>query len=826
MKKILILFIMLNITIFAEKGGYSDTIYYNVKMSEEIAIKDVAEGRSDIYLTSVSANMYSGLDEETKSKLDVYTVPSGSWDFLLNPYPNQKPYQIVKGDKTYINPFANREIRYAMNFLINRKYIVDEIQGGNGGVAYTPATPKQPNAWKLDMIAEELGFSESGNKEKAIQIINSEMDKMGKLPENSGRLTKKGKFWYFDNEPITIKFVMRVDDPEGRLKLGNYFSDILTELGFTVEKLQWDRIKCINSVYYDNPENFNWSIYTEGWLAGATYIWWSTGVLQHLTPEYGNMPGWGENSWWNYTNDNITVLAKDLLTGNILTIEEYWDKLLSITKLGLEDSVRIFISYQNDYYITNKNRIKERLPYGLGDGLNEWSIQHAKTDNKTLNILQRSASGGLFMSPWDPIGANGFADSFSMNVILPVFDREITQTPFGLPLEKRAKLIKTESKPYRDKDGNLKGEIDVDEDAHNYDVYSHSYKNVGKGVKAVTKSTYEIKFGKWHHNRDITINDYIYADGFVHEWTYKTDENDKTFNSQYSLYFKDSIEKSSVGWKIENDNTVTVWSNSYFPSPIELERAAGSPGLKVMAAAKGGIAVPWEITEAISLLVSEGGSKSKNIYGFTQKEGITPIDLKSEVLTKDIIFKLNEMIKNKHIPIMLKNRVNVDEAIKNYNLAIKWLTEKKHAIIGYGPYYLDEIDSGSGFAKLKAFRNSGYPFEVGEFEKYFKEKLIKIDYVDYENVVSGDEDLVIEINLSESIFPEIKRIPATIGDVNLYIMNSDKKYSGDKIVDGKSRIIINKDALNSVDSESLKFVITAGINEIFVDTYIGEIFLY
>lgn len=828
MKKIILLFFMFNFIIFAQKGAYPDTIYYNVKMAEEIAVKDVVEGLSDIYMSSLSANLYKGLDQTSKDKLEVYTVPSGSWNFLFNPYPNKEPYQVKKGDKVYFNPFANKEIRYAINFLVNRKYIVDEIQGGSGGVAFTPATPGQPNAWRLELTAQKLGFTPEGDKEKALKIIEEEMKKSSEMKENKGRLIKKGKYWHFDNEPLTIKFLMRVDDPEGRLKLGNYFSDVIDEIGFVVERLQWDRIKCINTVYYDNPENYNWNIYTEGWMAGSTYIWWSTGVMQHLTAEYGNMPGWGESSWWNYKNDKIKPIAQDILNGNILTIEEYWEKLLKVTELGLEDAVRVFISYQNDYYVTNKARIKERLPYGLGDGLNLWSIENAKTDDKILKILQKSASGGLFMSPWDPIGANGFSDSFSINVVTPIFDREVFQTPFGTPLERRAKLINTKSEPYRDSEGTLKGTINVDEKAVNYDVNTHSYKEVGKGKKAVTESTYKLSFGKWHHGREININDYIYADAFVYEWTYKTDDNDKTYNSQYSLYFKDGIEKAAVGWKINKDNTVTVWSNSYFPSPIELERAAGAPSLKVIASAKPGIAVPWEINEAISLLVSEEKSKSGTVYGFTQKEGVSPIDLKSEKFVNDLAEKLNEMIEKKHIPIMFKGIIDEKEAVKNYEMALKWIKNKKHAVIGYGSYYLEKIDSSVGFVELKAFRDEKYPFEAGQFEKDYRKKLIKIDYVSYPDAVSIEEDIEIDITLSESIFPDIKSIPASESDVNLYIISENGEYiiKGEKVIKGKSKVKISKEIIEKIESGSIKFVITAGTNELFADTYSGEIFIY
>ncbi len=110
---------------------------------------------------------------------------------IFNPVPNAAPYTVKVGDKEYFNPLAIKDVRFAMNFLINRQYIVDEIQQGAGGVMYTVATPGQPGTQPYIDIAAKMGFAPEGNEELALETIENAMNEAANLPENKGRLVKK-----------------------------------------------------------------------------------------------------------------------------------------------------------------------------------------------------------------------------------------------------------------------------------------------------------------------------------------------------------------------------------------------------------------------------------------------------------------------------------------------------------------------------------------------------------------------------------------------------------------------------------------------------------
>ncbi|GAF74350.1 unnamed protein product, partial [marine sediment metagenome] len=425
----LIILVSLTTSVLAEvKGPIVNKVYINARMKEEIGLKDAAEGLTDIFFWGVNGPTIMGLDQTTRDKLDIYAVPSGSWSLNFNPVPNAAPYIVKVEDKEFFNPFAIREVRFAMNDLIDRKYLVDEILGGAGGPMFTFATPGQPGTYKYNLVANRLGFTPEGNEKKAIEEITEALQRAAALPELQGRLAKQGEWWNFDGELVTINFLIRVDDPQGRMKEGEYVASQIEKAGIKVERLLWDRVKCIETAYYSDPADYQWNIYTEGWGAGATRAFWEHIVAQMYAPWYGYMAG-GPDNKWHYENDEIDRLTEKAYTGNFLTEEEYWDTVLEALDLALKDACRIYVAYQMDYYATNKDSFNKRMCYGLGDGLNEWSLITADTKNKELRITEFSAKGALFMSAWDPIGTEGFNDEYSLVIAQPLSERGSFESP-------------------------------------------------------------------------------------------------------------------------------------------------------------------------------------------------------------------------------------------------------------------------------------------------------------------------------------------------------------------------------------------------------------
>lgn len=746
------------------KGPFVDSVYYDVRMQEDIGLKDTAEGRTDVFMWGLAGPTVQGLDQATLGKLDLYNIPSGSLSILMNPIPNAAPYTVKVENKEYFNPLAIREIRFALNTLINRQYIVDEILGGAGGPMFTMTTPGQPGTVPYELNAAKMGFSATGDEAKAIAEINAALTKASQLAANKGKLKKGGKFWEFNGQPISVKFAIRVDDPTVRVREGEYIALQLEKAGIQVERLMWDRSKCNNAVYGGDPADYLWTMYTEGWGAGATRAFWAHIVAQMHAPWYGYMPGGAVPEFWNYTNDKIDELTIKAYTGDILTGEEYWDTILEAQALALKDAVRIQIAYQSDYFAVNKANMTQRMAYGLGDGINQWSIITAKPKGKTLRVTQFSAKGSLFMSSWDPIGVDGFSDTYSRAISDVLYDPSMPESPVdGIPMANRAEVVSWDTKVHRDKEGNLVGEFDVPANAQIYNPKTNKWEAIGAGVKAQSVGKYKMTFSNFHHGIPMSLEDFLYGDAFVEEWRTENEPGDPWYDAEYDSQMTAVSDVAICSVFDEKTNTFTVYGNYNFPINKEYAAANLAPGWSTSANA--GIGVTWEISEALARMVALGKSASGEIWSFSgSKKGTTEVDVLNAKCVADIKAELNKMIAEKWIPEGLRGITTADKAIKRYQAALKWIDTYGHAYISNGPFYLAKYDANANYAEVRAFRDPSYPHTSQSWLNKLKRTVLSVQNVEVPVLNMRGRDIKVKVRVGQSIYPEVLTKPATVGE--------------------------------------------------------------
>ena len=101
-------------SVFAEKGTFVDEIKFIQYLDENTALEEVRNGNLDLYYYRVSSDRLE--DSDSKYGLKVYESTGGYYSILLNPT-----------DEGPFNPFSIQEIRYAVNFLVDRNLIVNEL---------------------------------------------------------------------------------------------------------------------------------------------------------------------------------------------------------------------------------------------------------------------------------------------------------------------------------------------------------------------------------------------------------------------------------------------------------------------------------------------------------------------------------------------------------------------------------------------------------------------------------------------------------------------------------------------------------------------------
>jgi peptide/nickel transport system substrate-binding protein len=827
MKRIMFLFVLIvaaaallsaQTTSTVKKGPIVDKVYIDVRMQQEIGLKDAAEGKTDVFYEYVTGPTFSALPADTKAKLEAYAVPALTYSLFLNPIPNKAPYTWKVGDKTVFNPLAITEVRFALNFLISRKQIVDEILGGNGAPMFVMATPGQPGTYRYNLIASKFGFTAAGNEKKALQDIDKAMNDAAELSALKGKLVKGSQYWQFNGEPVTLRFYIRVDDPNMRLKEGRYIAAQLEKAGFKVERVEVDRRQCSATVYNGDPAKYEWSLYTEAWSAGATRAWWDNIVSQMYARWGGFMPGGDNPAFWNYDNFEIEDLSKKAQNGQYVTAQEYWNYALKATELGLADAVRLYLCYSQSYQVANKARYTTRMAYGLGDGLNDWSLKTAdvkpeKNGEKVLRMTLYSAKGSLFMSTWDPIGVDGFNDTYSNHIANPCYDPatfEAPNTALDTPL--RVTWSNVQTKLAYDADGNPVGKIPVPATAILYDSKSKSFKPVGPGKTAFSTATYTYKWGAWHNGRPITIADIMYAQSFVVEWMNKDGEGDKYYDANYDGSVRPGQEIFK-GIVLNSNGTVTVYYDFNHASPLRIA-ATGAIWVKTFGSAYQ-IGVSWDIAEALAKMVAEGG-KSGTAWSFSSDPAFVEVDVLNPKCLEDIRAKLQEFIDAKYIPPQIKRWKSVDSAILDYKASIKFIDEHKNAYIGNGPFFIANVDQKANFVELNAFRNPAYPYASTYWPYVLRSTNTRIDGVNVPTPVAKTRDAYIDVRASIVNYPaNTARAADATAKVKLTLVTPDgeKAYAGTYVKAGQFQVKLPAADLAKLKTGSYTVVVESSLKD-------------
>ena len=771
------------------KGPIVDKILFNAKSQEDLGLMDVASGASDVWNYGTDGSVFKRLPADVQSKLETYEVSGASYlGLLVNPYPDAAPYlsdaSTDASGKVQFNPLAIRTVRYALNWLIDRQKIVDEVFAGAGTPVFTPVVPGQPNASRFDLVAEKQGMTGSGDEARALAEIDAAMKEAAALPALTGRLVKQGPWWTFDGSPVTIRFVIRADDPNSRLPVGRYIADQIEKAGIKVERLEYERSKASALVNRSDPAANQWNLYTEGLGSNQTIAYWEMTIAYDYAPWATVMPGGQNPARWNYQDADLDSLTQAVVNGNVRDGADYWSKLLRATDLGMKESVRVFIAAKTSYLAAAKSRFLSRMAWGLGDGIDKWSMYTAdvKPDTsgpdkgkKVLRLTGFSSRGALFMYPWDPVGANGFGDTYSGAIIGQVSDQEFEANPAsGVPMPVRATWsdMKTASDAasvpsdaviWNAADGKWEPGVAF---AKGGDDYGY----VKGAPTARSQATFTFRFGSWHHGRPITQADYRYAIAFPYEIAYNGGSGDKSYDAAYASGVDPRL-AAAKGYRFNKDGSITVWSDQTFPMDRAQLAFLMCPTLGVGAVNSGAV-LPWEVLEGLKSLVAGSGA-SGTAWSFNTDSGFTEVDLLNPKLVSDLEAKLAEFADAKHVPTSLQGFVSPENAAKDYRLALQWIREHGHAYISNGGFVLDRYDPTANTGILTAFRDPSYPFAKGYWVKALATTYSRIDGLKVADRAKG-RDLAVTVNVSAVRYPRNLATPAADAAVEASLMVGDR----------------------------------------------------
>jgi peptide/nickel transport system substrate-binding protein len=669
----------------SSKGGYLDELKFIRYPNDNTAYQSVGNGILDTYLSHIPLQLID--DAKKNPNLKIYDKGGISYGLLLNPSNNSQTF----------NPFSIRDIRYALNFLIDRNFIVNDVLNGFGSSIVEPYGQYSPEYQNIVDVIEPLKIKY--DPEFASGLISNSMEKVG------AKLDINGK-WIFKEKPVIVKIVIRNDDPI-KITFGNVVASVLEEQGFSVIKDYGDLIKANQIVYGANPLDLNWNIYTESFIS-SSFLRYDPGTVgQMYAPWIGSMPGFQNPAFWQYTNSTIDNLTKKLIFDNFTTKEERNDLLKKAESIGIKESIRLFFARSQDPYIAS-NKISGLVndySSGIANELSFVNAQKNGSDNNTLNI----GLSQIYQGAWNNL--DGCKDFYCKIIYSMISDNPYQINPYtGDPMPFRNNWTDVITKgPY--------GKISVPHDAIVWDPYNQTWKyNDANNKTALTKIIMNPLYSKWHNGVSMDKYDLLYPLYFQYEWSIDTKKNDRTFDAEFSSSTLPSLSLIK-GIKFTKDNAFETYIDTWHYDKRQL------PLSGTLWAAE-----PWEITAATERLVSNNKlSYSKTDSNIKQNEQLSLILSSHAELIKQ---ELEKMKQEKFIPNPLKGLVSLDYVLKRYDASIQWINLHHNAAIGNGPYYLDSFNPAGGILILKKFYDNTYPYKKGYFSNFKNPPQIPIDKIE------------------------------------------------------------------------------------------------
>ncbi len=756
------------------RGPPTDQITVEVRTSQETGVYDVINGKIDIFLWSVLPKMIKGLSADQLSKLRLYKTANVYLSLVFNPvenvYVNGKLLPGLVNDTSgviHFNPFALRKVRFAMNFLLDRKLIVDKILDGGGQPMYTMIQPSSGSYRYIEDLVSQFGFTPEGDKQKASSMAMEAMQNAANVLAQYGyklelKTDSSGhKWWYFNGQPVTVKFFIRVEDErkdEG-IQISKWIEDYFY---IKVDQEIRDRKTCIYTVYLTNPADYKWNIYTEGWISMSenppSEDKWA--AAQFYAPWLGWMPGLQVGGWWQYENKTIDEVSMKIIQGRVKSVDEFWKLFKETVKLGVEESVRVGVAEEWQYYLANKARVVQIVP-GIITGLsNAWWGRTLVTVDGKAKVAEFSAQGALFMSEWNPV--LGFTDEYSMLLWSVIRDYGMYTDPSTgnyIPVRTTYKIA--EKKYHLDEKGNIVGDLNVPTTAMIYNSTTKSWENVPKGTKAAVEVIYNYKFSNWHDGHPMTMADVLYEFAFMWEWTKKDGPNDPLYDSHYASQVLPTVE-TFKGIQVINDTAIAVYGD-YVDPVMDSVTAAWYDVWPT---------IPWQEYEAMVYCIVNKGPETGTKYAWETREslGLKGIDMIAPDDSKDIAAAYAILYSKRYVPKPLQPYVSPSEAAKGYLAGINFIKNHGHAVISNGPFVLEEYIPAAKRLILKAFRDPTYPFEPNYWLRKLNVAKIRIDSVEAPETIDAGSSIPVTIKMTTvTLYPKHSEEPTQKGYIEVVL---------------------------------------------------------
>ena len=686
----------------ADKGTYVDAVEFIQYLDENTALEEVRNGNLDLYYFTVPADRVK--DAESRRGLRVYESTGGSYSLLVNP---------AEPSDGSLNPFSMRDVRYALNYLVDRRLLVNELMGGHGTPMVSNYGPSDPDYIGILGLIESYGFEH--NPSLASSMIDSAM-------AGAGAHRGEGGLWMHGGGPVEVRVFIRSDDPV-RESVGEILASALEDAGFAVGRDYGDLNKAFVVVYGSDPAEMQWSVYTEGWGGRSAFVRYDpVGLGQMYAPWYSSMPGFNDPSYWNYENALLDSLTQRIYAGEYGSAAERAELVRAATAEAVSESVRVFLAARTDLYAGGPDVEGVVNDFGAGVPSRFTPINARPGGSDVLRVGVKQ----IYQGSWNPVV--GFGDTYSTQIWNALSDPGTFYHPYsGRIIPVRAEW---------DVEGAAGGAagVPVPRGAVLWSPAEQRWEPVPDGTRAQSRVTFDLLGGRWHHGAEIDMRDVMYSLYFAVEWGSAPGAGggqgaapapaDRTFDSEYTPRAAQVVD-TMVGVRPVDADTIEVYLDYWHFDEAE-----------IAAWASVWPAMPWEVYHAMESVVLDGsasfsrsGSVARSVPWLSL---IVPNDAQ---LVADALRSARDAGAAGVPPPLAGLGATAEYAAGRYDSALEWIGERNHAVVGNGPFYLESYSPESRTIRIAAFDDESYPLPAGHWAGLEDVRFPEITGVDAPDVV-------------------------------------------------------------------------------------------
>lgn len=527
------------------RGALVDQIIFTQESDPGKVVGLIESGSHHVFAQGVtSATVFKRLRDSERADHDI------SYGFSMELTLNPAGPHFSNGE---LNPFHVPAIREALNRLIDRDYVAEELYGGLAVPRFLPVNTAFPDYARLADVARTLELRYQHDPEGAERIISLEMEQLG-ATRASGR-------WMYDNRPVRVSVLIRSED--ARRRVGDYIANLMADLGFQVERLYRTAEEASRIWIGGDPHGGRWHIYTGGWISTIINRDLAENFSYYYTPR-----GRPEPLWQAYNPAaEFDALADRLQRRDYATWAERQDMMARALELSMQDSVRIWVVDQLNVAPRSRNvELAVDLAGGVA-GSQLWPYTIRFRDRVGGNLV--FAVPGLLTEPWNPVAGSNWA--YDRVIQRALDDAELVPDPFtglfwpqriesaevtvqdDVPVGRTHDWLSVESAP----------EIRVPEETWiDWDADARRFISVGEkhpdGITARTRTLVRYQHGylqrRWHDGSQISLADVVLP------WILQFERADKT-SRLYDLSHVPTFEvfqRHFRGWRIVSREPLVI----------------------------------------------------------------------------------------------------------------------------------------------------------------------------------------------------------------------------------------------------------------------------